>query len=299
METPSIGYLLAPVLLWIAAGAALGVSLRRPAATRLTHRLGAVFVGLWALLATTALAWVLLNGGWSAIAGLWAAPPEVFTPDALGVWAIGALGALTILAVAFALNQSVERSFLRIFRSEPIDWPESLRGVAGSTRLYEVDLARADAFAFTLVTRTGGRLHREEVVVISRRLRGALLPAEEVAVLAHELGHVRELDGRYLTYLRTFSRLMRWDPVLGYLASSLSRREELRADSDAIELTRRPLALARAIYKSMEIAPVPDARGAVGFLGGGGRRGRSLALERIRRLLSLSESGEYPEERSG
>jgi Zn-dependent protease with chaperone function len=125
-----------------------------------------------------------------------------------------------------------------------------------------------------------------------------LTSREWEAVLAHEVGHLRELDGRYLTFFRTLSRMMRWDPMLAYFAESLTRREEYRADLDAVELTRRPRAMARALYKAAFLAPARG-NGLPGLLGVGGPRGRRQAVERIRRLVALAESGRFPEELGG
>jgi len=103
---------------------------------------------------------------------------------------------------------------------------------------------------------------------------------------------------RYLTFFRTLSRLMRWDPILAYFAESLTRREEYRADLDAVELTRRPRAMARALYKATFLAPTSGSS-LPGLLGVGGPRGRRQAVERIRRLVALAESGRFPEELGG
>ncbi|MCI4355075.1 MAG: M48 family metalloprotease, partial [Thermoplasmata archaeon] len=98
---------------------------------------------------------------------------------------------------------------------------------------------------------------------------------------------------------RTLARLMRWDPVLAHLASTLTRREEYRADEEAARLTGRPLALARALYKVSLAHPGTPPSASVAFLGGGGRRQRRETVERIRRLVELSESGRFPEEQRG
>ncbi len=131
------------------------------------------------------------------------------------------------------------------------------------------------------------------MILVSRRLRTLLARDELDAVVAHELGHIRGLDSRYLTFLRTFSQMMPWDPLLAYLSSSLTTREEYRADLDAARITQRPMALARALYKAMTVPdPVPP-RPFPGFLRLAGRRGRREAYERIRRLVALAESGAF------
>jgi Zn-dependent protease with chaperone function len=137
-------------------------------------------------------------------------------------------------------------------------------------------------------------LYRHDFILVSDTLLGLLTPDEQTAVLAHEIGHIRELDGRYLTFFRTLARTMRWDPILAYLADRLTEREEYRADLDAVELTGQPHALARALYKVARL-PAPS-RLSAGLLGLGGRRGRRQASERIRRLMRLADSGRYGEE---
>jgi len=87
---------------------------------------------------------------------------------------------------------------------------------------------------------------------------------------------------------------MRWDPILAFLADRLTEREEFRADLDAVGLTHRPKALARALYKVSRTSARP--RGAASLLGASGRRGQRQAAERIRRLVLLAESGRFEEE---
>jgi Zn-dependent protease with chaperone function len=205
-----------------------------------------------------------------------------------------------VLSLAFALNQAVGRGLLTVQRPEPLEWPEALAPPAVRTSLLVFPSARVEAFSFTLVEpMRAGRVspHRHEIILLSRGLVLRLDARERVAVVAHELGHVGSLDGRYLTFLRTLARMMRWDPVLAYLAWTLTRREEFRADEVAARLTRNPRALARALYKALTDA---DAGGpwrtglTAGFLGSrNGRRRRREVLARIRRLVELADSPEF------
>jgi Zn-dependent protease with chaperone function len=131
---------------------------------------------------------------------------------------------------------------------------------------------------------------RREVIVLSTRLLAALAPEEVEAVVAHELGHVRDLDSRYLTFLRTLARLLRWDPVLATVADRLTRREEFAADLSAVALTRRPDALARALEKLLRMGGVRGSGRLVsGLFGPGSRPGHLEIDERIARLRSLAE----------
>ena len=127
------------------------------------------------------------------------------------------------------------------------------------------------------------------MIVVSRALVDLLSENELAAVLAHEAGHLGDLDGRYLTFLRTLARLLRWDPILAFLSARLTSREEFRADDEAVRMTGRPLALARALYKaSVPNLPGPRSYGAA-LLGRGGPSGRREALARIRRLVAMAE----------
>ena len=293
VDVPGLTYL--PLLLWLAFGLALWLAYRRGAST-LVFRLAALFLAAWALLATTALVWVIANGGEPALVRLTVAPLTIFAPSSLGLWILGGVGAFVVFSTAFLLSQTVDRAFLRVLRTRTLPWPRALPHPATPTTMLAFPAAPADAFMFTLLERVGpARLGCRDVILVSDGLLAQLSPAEWEAVVAHELGHGHELDGRYLTFFRTLARLMRWDPVLAFLADSLTRREEYRADLDAVEMTGRPRALARALYKASLLAPPRHAL-LPGLLGVAGRRGRRETLERIRRLVALAESGGFPED---
>ena len=284
-----------PVLVWVLTGLVLLVAFHR-SAPGVVLRLAATFLALWALLATTALVWVLENGGVSALLRLTHEPLLLFDPRWLDLWLVGAAGAFVVLTVAVLLNQLVGRGFLQLLHPTPLAWPHRIPRPLSQTSLLRFPSNRAEAFSFTLVSFGGGTRgpHRHDVILLSDGLLARLEPDEVEAAVAHEVGHIRGLDGRYLTYFRTFSRMMRWDPLLAYMARTLTRREEYRADDEAVRLTRRPLALARALFKTAQDG-TPSARipyAATGFLGGG-RASSSDLLQRIERLIALAESGAY------
>ncbi len=260
------------------------------------YRAAVMAVAAWSLLATTVLVWFLAEGGIASLPELVRSPGLLLSSRAAPAWELGAVGAFALFVVAFAISQAVGRGLLRLLAPTPIPWPARLARPAVPVRLLAFPSPRSDAFTFTLLY-PARRLpwRREEVILLSEGLLAGLESAEVEAVVAHELGHVRDYDGRYLTFLRTFARLMRWDPFLAAVASRLTRREEFRADDAAVELTRRPRALARAIYKASSLPS--SAPGALaGLLGPGGARGHRQALERIRRLVALAESGGFEEE---
>jgi len=294
MGTTFVALLYLPVLAWVVLGLGLLLTFGR-SASAIVFRLAAVFLAIWALLATTGLLWILTNGGWTGVVSLAHAPLLVFEPRYAPLWLAGAVGAFGVFLLAFLLSQIVGRGFLAVLRPEPLDWPPTLPAPPHPTTLLRFSSERPDAFTFTLLERNEqGHLARRDFVLVSRGLLEALTPEEREAVIAHEMSHLRALDGRYLTFFRTLARTMRWDPILAFLADRLTEREEFRADLDAVSLTGRPRALARALFKVVRLAPPP--RLASGLIGLGGRRGQRQAAERIRRLVHLSETGHYPEE---
>jgi len=295
MAAAVVGLLYVPVLAWVAVGVGLLLAFRRSTST-VVFRLAAAFLAFWAVFATTALAWVLGDGGWGAAVRLASSPWVIFEPRFFVVWVVGVLGAFGVFLSAFVLSQAVGRGFLALLRPRGLEWPERIPRPPTPTDLLAFPSPYAEAFTFTLLEPgRPGLVRRRDVILLSDGLIDRLTPEECTAVIAHELGHIRGLDGRYLTFFRTLSRMMRWDPILAYLADRLTAREELRADLEAVELTRRPRVLARALYKVSRSAEGP-ARPLPGLLGPGGRRGRQQAIERIRRLVALAESGRFPED---
>jgi len=295
----SPSFLLLPVAVWVGTGGVMVLASRRLSSPALL-RLGATFAALWALLATTFLVGVLSWGLGISMARLASSPLLLLEPSAWRLWVYGGLGALAILTVAFSVNQLVGRGLLRFLETRELGWPLGLPAPTGRVGLYAFRSEGVDAFSFTLAEWDSleHAVHRHELILLSDGLIARLSPEELEAVVAHELGHVRDLDARYLTFVRTFSRLMRWDPVLSYLAATLTSREEYRADDEATRMTGRPRALARALYKALD-APEgrPRPLAGPGLLGARGRRGRSEALQRIERLLALADSVERREGR--
>jgi len=295
MPVAAVALSFVPVALWISIGVGLLVLYRRATAATL-FRLAALFLAMWALLATTVLAWVLSHGGWNGVVHLAGAPLVLFEAPSAGIWLEGAVGAFLVFLLAFLVCQAVGRGFLALHPATPLPWPSRLPVPRTLTSLLKFPSERAEAFTFTLLERGGRRgFRRHDVILVSEGLLRRLDDPEREAVVAHEFGHLRDLDGRYLTFFRTLARMMRWDPILAYLADCLTRREEYRADLEAVTLTSHPRALARALYKASRVPGGPTPGGA-SLLGVGGRRGQRETVERIRRLVALAESGRFPED---
>jgi heat shock protein HtpX len=136
-----------------------------------------------------------------------------------------------------------------------------------------------------------GRDAEHASIAVTRGLLDAVTRDELQGVVAHELSHVRNLDIRLMTVIAamvgTIALLSDWTsrglrhsssggggaiillviwivaillaPIIGQmLAMMVSRRREYLADASGAELTRNPLALARALEK-IEHAHAPTA----------------------------------------
>ena len=301
MFTPALGLLYLPVLVWVATGVSLLIAFRR-SGPPIVLRLAATFLALWALLATTALVWVISNGGWIGVVSLTREPLEIFDPRFGMLWVLGGIGAFCVLTAAFSINQLLGRGFLLVLHPRPIEWPRTLPRPPHSISLWSFPSPRVEAFSFALLRFHGPPFflpYRHECILLSETMLLRFTPTEVAAVVAHEVGHVLDLDGRYLTFFRTLSRMMRWDPLLAFLANSLTSREEYRADDQAVRISGRPLALARALFKATQLPVGVAGSGRASFLGVRGRRGQRETHERIRRLVRLAESGLFAEEPLG
>ncbi len=191
-----------------------------------------------------------------------------------------------VLGSSMVLGQVSSRALLRQCRRRRISSVGLPRDMLPeSTDLWLVREERADAFAVAILRLDRRRIFRVQDVIVATTGFRDLLSSEELrAALAHEAAHVRAHDHRYLPFVRSLSRIVFVDPVLGYLARHLAARYELGADEDAAWATRDPRSLASALLKVNEASA--GSQGAAAFLG----RGRPpLILRRIERLLDLAD----------
>ncbi|MDY6776293.1 MAG: M48 family metalloprotease [Halobacteria archaeon] len=123
----------------------------------------------------------------------------------------------------------------------------------GSLRLLAVDDIEAGAHTMviaspSLVSPALG----EDVVVVKSPLVRMLEPEELETVLAHELAHIEELDGRFRPYFEILANILSFDPLVQRIKNSIRRRQEYGADERAVEVTGNPRCLARALVKVSE-----------------------------------------------
>lgn len=163
-------------------------------------------------------------------------------------------------ASAFLTAQLSLRGLLRGLERKEV--PEQSRRVQeltglGRTRLLVVDDTDVvDAFCFALLRwRRPWRTPRgADYIVVARQLVEHL-PADELcAVIMHEAAHLRALDGRYTPFLRTLRRMVFFDPVFRLFVRRIEEKHEFEADRWAAFATGRPLALARALLDTHQIA---------------------------------------------
>ncbi len=191
-----------------------------------------------------------------------------------------------VLGASMVLGQIGSRGLLRQCRRRRVsDVTLPRDGVPPSTELWLIDEDAPDAFAVAVLHLDRHRLFRvQDVILATTGFRDLLDPVELRAALAHEAAHVRAHDHRYLPFVRSLSRILFMDPILGYLARHLAARYEFGADQDAARATGEPRALASALLKVYERSE--STRGAAAFLG---HARTPMIVQRIERLLAMAE----------
>src|SRR5579875_3959707 len=111
MASPSVWIILIPVASWLALGVGLPVAVRR-SDSPIVLRLAAVFLGVWSLLATTALVAVLLAAERHQLPGQILSNGSLFSAAEAELWVLGALGGLGVLARALGVKKIVARGLL-------------------------------------------------------------------------------------------------------------------------------------------------------------------------------------------
>lgn len=191
-----------------------------------------------------------------------------------------------VLGASMALGQVSSRALLRQCRRQRVPAAALPRDtVPSSMELWLVRDDRPDAFAIAILRLDRRRIFRvQDVIVATTGFRDLLSAGELRAALAHEAAHVRAHDHRYLPFIRSLSRILFVDPVLGYLSRHLAARYEFGADEDAARETRDARALASALLKVHEACRA--SAGVAAFLG---HERSPMIVRRIERLLELAD----------
>jgi heat shock protein HtpX len=119
-------------------------------------------------------------------------------------------------------------------------------------RLYMIDDSAPNSFAV-------GRSFNDSVICVTRGLVDRMDREQLQAVIGHEMAHIRSYDMR-LTMLVTVAMLggvgsfsqMVFETFTRGMAAVLSREREFLADAAAVEFTRNPTGLIRALCKIAE-----------------------------------------------
>jgi hypothetical protein len=86
-------------------------------------------------------------------------------------------------------------------------------------------------------------------ICLPSSLPSRLDDAELAGVLAHELAHLERGDGIWLPVFTLLRAVFWFHPVVRWMAAQASQTAELACDDRAVELTRDPVGLARALTR--------------------------------------------------
>ncbi len=209
----------------------------------------------------------LTSGMLVAISGFWltTGKPPLSWELLVSVVELAHILSVALLSALFVFNQwSMRRMFDRYDDLANAEVTRDLNQMVdvdslidefevGSLRLLAVDDIEAGAHTMviaspSLVSPALG----EDIVVVKSPLVRMLEPEELETVLAHELAHIEELDGRFRPYFEILGRLLFFDPLVQRVKYSIRRRQEYGADDRAVEVTGNPRCLARALVKASE-----------------------------------------------
>jgi heat shock protein HtpX len=158
-----------------------------------------------------------------------------------------------------------------------------------------------------------GRNPHDSVICVTRGLVNGMDREELQGVIAHEMAHIRSYDA-WLATLVTATRLARIGSFPGLLYQALtrgtgvllSRESEYLADGAAVEFTRNPTGLIRALQQiARTAAPMKHASPAVAPLfiadpmssaSGGGSRSYQEYLDELTRIRSQADKSEEQRE---
>lgn len=185
----------------------------------------------------------------------------------LGV-ALTLLSVRTVHALKFERRRRDDRTSARHFRT-----------IAG--RFRNVDIYVSEGFSGTPFT--GGVL--KPYICIPSDSFSRLSSEELETVIAHELGHVRQLDLAVTVGVQLLGDLFWFVPGYRWLSRKIDRLREIVADQWAVGQGAEPALLASALIKLREIPETPDRF----VLYSAFFREKSLLKERVERLLGQTQ----------
>ena len=125
-------------------------------------------------------------------------------------------------------------------------------------------------------------------ICIPYALLADLMDPEIDAVLAHELAHLERGDGIWFPIVGLMQSVLWLQPINHWVSASFRQSAELACDDRAVELTRNPLGLARALVQVAAGASLAQRLTMVPAM----VRSRSTLLPRVKRLTSAGPSAD-------
>ena len=213
------------------------------------------------------------------------APPPVdrWRPAIAMAWLSGALFGLLRFVTRTGRFRSRVADRLPVWDERALASLETLRLRAGIRR--RVALSRSRTIRVPL---TWG-LRRPEICVPDRALVDLSSPEFE-AVLAHELGHVARGDAFWLGLGAWLGAILFFQPLNRVGRRGLALEAEHLADAFAVDLTRRPLTLARCLAKVAGWIERAGAEPTTAVAAASMASSRGVLLERVERLLERRQA---------
>lgn len=221
------------------------------------------------------------------------APPTAFDGTAIRVLvftisrAAIAVAAWGFVAVILVARMSRQRRRLMSSLADRRAAPGSLAARALQHLATRAGVRRQVALSTSEALPAPAAISSHEIVLPLRALRDLSL-AEQEGVLAHELAHVVRRDTGWLQLAAWIERLAWFQPLNRVARRQMQLHAEFAADAWAVQLTRQPLALARALASVagwVAAHPLDDRYGAPGSAMTAGADGSPL-VERVRRLTA-------------
>ncbi|HUO87496.1 MAG TPA: M56 family metallopeptidase [Thermoanaerobaculia bacterium] len=196
------------------------------------------------------------------------------------------------LAVGLALAARLATDYLRLARSLRERWPVSDGAVAALFGRMLGKSGRRRPVALTgserLPVPIAWGLAHPEVSLPARVLRD-LSPYHQESILAHELAHVLRRDPAWLTGARLIEAVLFFQPLNRLARRRLQELAEYRCDDRAVELTGKPLELARCLTEVATWRLAGSAALPVPSMASGSSLGR-----RVRRLVDGDHDRRLP-----